>query len=99
MKKLLIGIALVGFSSLGHSAEKEGKACFHVEGMTCVTCTLTLKTAVKKLNGIKSVDASVENKSAIVSFDPKQTTKKQIKEKINLTGYKASSKSCEENKG
>lgn len=99
MKKLLIGFVLVGFTSLGYAAEKEEKACFHVEGMTCTTCTLTLKTAVKKLNGIKSVNASVENKSAVVSFNPEQTTKKQIKEKINLTGYKASSKSCEKNKG
>lgn len=70
-------------------------ACFEVQGMTCVTCSLTLKSAVKRLKGINDVKASVENKNAIVHFDPKQTTAAAIKKAIDDVGYNATPKVCQ----
>jgi len=68
------------------------KACFHVEGMTCAACSLTLKTSVQKLKGIESVEASVEERFAKVVYDPRLTTLDAIKSKIDSVGYKATVK-------
>ena len=93
IKTLIVsGLILVGFSSYAGSGEKT--ACFHVEGMTCATCSLTLKAAVKKLDGISKVEASVENKNAIVDFDPKKTNANSIGKKIDSVGYKSTKREC-----
>ena len=70
------------------------KSCFNVEGMTCATCSLTLKAAIKKLEGIKNISASVDKAEAIVSYDQTKTTKIEILNQINSTGYKATEKKC-----
>lgn len=68
------------------------KACFHVEGMTCAACSLTLKISVQKLKGIESVETSVEERFAKVVYDPRLTTLEEIKSKIDSVGYKATVK-------
>ncbi|MGE0525604.1 MAG: heavy-metal-associated domain-containing protein [Bdellovibrionales bacterium] len=70
------------------------KACFAVQGMTCATCSLTLKSAVKKLKGITNVDASLERKNATVEFDPEETSAAAIKKAIDDVGYKATVEDC-----
>ncbi len=80
-------------SSPGFAATTQ-KSCFDVSGMTCAACAITLKTAVKKLKGINSVKASVEEKDAVVEFDPNGTSIDEIKKAIDSTGYKATNKQC-----
>jgi mercuric transport protein len=75
------------------------KACFDVQGMTCATCGLTVKSAVKKLNGIKEVTASVEKKNAVVQFDSKQTNVEAIRKAIDNVGYKATPQDCKKIEG
>ncbi len=70
------------------------KACFNVKGMTCATCSLTLKAAVKKLKGIENISASVDQAEATVSYDQSKTTKNEILGQINSTGYEATEKQC-----
>ena len=72
------------------------KACFKVDGMTCPSCSLTVKSAVKRLKGIKSIDVSVQGSEAIIFFDNKKTEAKDIRAKINEIGgdYKATVKQC-----
>jgi copper chaperone CopZ len=95
MKNLLLTVLFSGLSLTAFAAEsKTEKACFNVQGMTCRTCTLTVKTAVRKLKGIQSVSASVSDKNATVVFDPNLTNKKEIEDKIDLVGYQASLKEC-----
>ena len=95
MKSLfLVSSLLLTTSSFANS-----KACFSVEGMTCATCSVTLKAAVKKLDGIGKVYASVKNSEAVVNFNPAITSKQKILKQINSTGYKASAKQCKKRKG
>jgi mercuric ion binding protein len=82
------------FGSQAFAAESTQKACYHVDGMTCAACSVTLKAAVNKLRGIKSVKASVEEKSASIEFDPKQTSSDEIKKAIDSTGYQATENQC-----
>jgi copper chaperone CopZ len=93
MKNLGIIIIFIGFSQIALAETKN--ACFNVEGMTCATCTVTTKAAVKKLNGIKDIQVSLDEKSAVIKYDDALTSSDEIKKKIDSVGYKATSKQCD----
>ena len=93
MKNLGIIIILIGFSQIALAETKN--ACFNVEGMICATCTVTTKAAIKKLNGIKDVQVSLDERSAVIKYDDALTSSDEIKKKIDSVGYKATSKQCD----
>lgn len=92
----VLGMAV--FVGLSHAAWAN-RACFEVSGMTCATCPITVKTAVKKLEGIHDVKVSLEEKNASVDFDPKKVVPDDIKNAIDATGFKATPKKCLSEKG
>jgi len=91
MKNLLL-IIILFFTSISVFAEQ---ACYQVDGMTCSACGVTLKTAVKKVDGVKEVTTSVENKEATIIFDPDKTNTSEIKTSIDNIGYRATPKECQ----
>ena len=67
------------------------EAVIPVEGMTCLTCELTIESSLKRLPGVESVDARVAEQAAHVRYDPAQIGLTEIVETINKTGYRARS--------
>lgn len=61
-----------------------------VEGMTCSSCGLTVRVAIKKLDGVKDAKVNVPSKEAVVEYDPAKVTPEKIVEAINKAGYAAS---------
>jgi mercuric transport protein len=94
MKLLSIVFGLSFILAQGALAENKS-VCFNVEGMTCAACTVTTKAAVKKLKGIKDVQVSLDDKSAVIKFDDSLTSSDEIKKKIDDIGYKATPKQCD----
>lgn len=93
MKKIIIfSLALSNFWAVSQAWAEH--ACFDVQGMTCATCPLTVKAAVKKLKGISEVRASLKENSAEVDFDSQKTNVSEIKQAIDGVGYKATPKAC-----
>ena len=66
-----------------------------VEGMTCFTCELTVESSLKRLSGVQSVDAKVNERAAYVMYDPNQIHLEQLIAAINQTGFRASRPSDE----
>ncbi len=64
-------------------------ATFEVEGMTCASCSVTVRTAVSKLDGIGTVEVDVTGGKATVAFDPNKTSATAIAEAITQSGYTA----------
>jgi len=64
-------------------------ATFKVEGMTCASCSVTVRTAVGRLEGIGTVDVDVAAGTATVGFDPHKTTAADIAAAISHSGYAA----------
>lgn len=60
-----------------------------VEGMTCASCNVAVETAVNKLDGIHSINADFESKSATVIFYNKNVSLESIITTINTLGYQA----------
>ncbi len=61
-----------------------------VKGMTCGGCETAIKLAVKKLDGIVSVEADHKEGRATVEYVKDKVTIEKIVEAINKTGFKAS---------
>lgn len=64
------------------------KAEFKVNGMHCTGCENTIKTNVKDIQGVTSVDASFKKNHAVVTFDSTQTNEMAILSAIEDAGYK-----------
>ena len=62
-------------------------ARINVEGMSCNHCVNAVKTAVEAIDGVSSVEVSLENNTASIEFDPAKTTVGEIKEAIGEEGY------------
>lgn len=93
MKTLIRGLMI--FSCVGYlNPAWAEKACFEVQGMTCATCPITVKAAVKKINGVHEVKTSLEEKSAVVEFDSKKVALKEIQKAIEKVGYKTIPQEC-----
>lgn len=61
-----------------------------VEGMSCVTCEIAVRNALKRVNGVASAHVSVATKNATIDYDPTKTNPDQLVAAINSTGYRAS---------
>jgi copper chaperone len=58
-----------------------------VQGMSCGHCVKAVEGGVGELNGVKSVEVSLEDAKVTVAFDPSQVTIEAIKEAIDDQGY------------
>lgn len=86
--RLLIA-ALVSLIVSAAALAAERTATFTVENMTCSTCQLTIKVAVKKVEGVKLVGVNYERKTATVIYDDSRTTADAIAAAMNDAGFPA----------
>ena len=105
MKKVLIIAAAIGATALGGvavvaqssgeatvlaSAEAtEATAHFSIENMTCATCPISVRKAMKRVDGVKSIEFDFESKIATVVYDPALTTAADIAAASTDVGYPA----------
>jgi copper chaperone CopZ len=61
-----------------------------VEGMTCASCSVAVRTALKRLDGVRDARVSVEEKRAVVDYEPTKVTPQQMVDAVNKLGYRAS---------
>ena len=64
---------------------------FAVEKMTCPACPLTVKKAMARVEGVKSVTVDFDAKTATAVFDPTVTTAQEIAAASTNVGYPATS--------
>lgn len=60
-----------------------------IDGMTCASCGVTIKVALKKLDGVKDATVSFKDKRAQVTYDPARVTPDRMVKAIEDAGYKA----------
>ncbi len=62
----------------------------HISGMTCGSCPITARTALKKLPGVFSAAVTLDDSLGVVRYDPRRVTPAQITAHLTrLTGYGA----------
>lgn len=60
-----------------------------VNGMVCNACQSNVKKTIKSLDGITDVEVNLENKLAIINYDPLKIKPEQIQRAVNDKGYLA----------
>lgn len=99
--KLLVVVALGFGAAVAAWAAAEGQpaspggpsvaACtLNVEGMTCASCGIAVRAALKRLDGVKNARVSVPEKRAFVEYQPGKVTPRQMVDAVNKLGYRAS---------
>ncbi|MEO1169830.1 MAG: heavy metal-associated domain-containing protein [Pseudomonadota bacterium] len=64
-------------------------ASFAVENMTCATCPITVRRAMRGVDGVHDVTINFEAKTATARFDPDRTTTNAIAAASTEAGYPA----------
>ncbi|RLA57847.1 MAG: heavy metal transporter [Gammaproteobacteria bacterium] len=72
------------------TAAAEQTVTFAVEKMTCAVCPITVRKAIEKVEGVKSVSMNFSAKTTTVVFDPAIATPEQIGAASTNAGYPAS---------
>ena len=65
---------------------------FDVDGMWCALCPLTVKTAMERVDGVRSVEVDYRAQSATVAFDPILTSDAAIALASTDAGYPATAR-------
>jgi len=90
MKTTLFAIATILGLSIQSAWAGEKTITLDVHNMTCALCPITVSTAIKTIPGVRSVEVSVEDKSATVVFDDDASNIASIAQASTNAGYPAS---------
>lgn len=62
----------------------------HISGMTCGSCPVTARVALRKLAGVYDAKVTLDDSLGVVRYDPRKVTPAQIVAHLTrLTGYGA----------
>ena len=76
-------------SPSANTAAADSKVIISVEGLTCATCSLTVRRALKKMDGVKEIEPGPQENEAAVTYDASKVKPEQFIEAINKLGFKA----------
>lgn len=96
MKKIwAIGIPLLLIAGMSLASEADETVTFDIEQMTCATCPIAVRKAMRRVGGVTDVEVSMENMSAVVTFDPNVTTPADIGKASTDIGFPATIRGTE----
>ncbi|ADN35064.1 heavy metal translocating P-type ATPase [Methanolacinia petrolearia DSM 11571] len=58
-----------------------------IGGMHCAVCAGSVKTALEKVNGVMSADVNLVDNSAVISYIPGDTDKREFKTAVESAGF------------
>ncbi|GAB4207039.1 MAG: hypothetical protein OHK0013_24260 [Sandaracinaceae bacterium] len=61
----------------------------HVDGMHCATCPITVRTVLRRLDGVSDAVVSMESMTARVTYDPARVTPTRMAQAVTDAGYPA----------
>ena len=82
-----LAILVMTVMSTGPSEAAERTVKLSVPGMNCASCPYMVKQAISMVDGIKSVEATMDDRSATVVFDDTLTTVREIQAATSAIGY------------
>lgn len=62
----------------------------NIENMTCAMCTVTIKKALQKVEGVQEVTVDYDSKTAIIIFDNQKTDSAALIKATTDAGYPGS---------
>ena len=88
LNRVLLSAALLGAAVLAQASESR-TVTLDVKGMTCPTCPVTVKVALKKQAGVDEVRMDARHNTAEITFDPAKVSPEQLAKVVTEAGYPA----------
>ena len=89
MKLCTSVLALIGFMVAAPVFAAEQTVTFSVPGMTCASCPYIVESAMSGVDGVVTVTADANTRTALVIFDDTITNAEDIAFASNSAGYEA----------
>ncbi|MBD3609419.1 MAG: mercury resistance system periplasmic binding protein MerP [Gammaproteobacteria bacterium] len=92
MRKIIFPI-LITFALFGSSYQMSAQAAANktvtldVPGMTCQFCPITIRKALKKVDGVIEAKADYDSKTATVTYNPDKTNVQALTNATANAGY------------
>lgn len=67
----------------GGLATETRTATLNVQGMTCGSCTASVRIVLRKIDGVADAEVSFSEKKAVVTYDPTKITPQKMADTIN----------------
>ena len=80
-------IAITSLLMSGVLSADEQSVVLSVPGMKCPACPITVMVAIKRVKGVKSVNVSLENKQAEVSYNDQLTDISKLQVATKNVGF------------
>lgn len=90
MKTRLAAVILAALVAPAWSATKT--VALSVPGMNCAACPITVKKALAMVEGVAKVDANLEKREAVVTFDDSKAEVGQFTRATTEAGYPSTAK-------
>jgi mercuric ion binding protein len=87
-----IAVSSVAAQSAAHQVAAAQTATFAIENMTCALCPVTVKSAMERVEGVRSVQIDFDARTATVVFDPSVATIEATAAASTNAGYPATAK-------
>lgn len=71
------------------SAADEKEVTIPIEGMSCMSCVGRIKKTLSALEGVNEVKVSLQERNAVIKYDPAKITAEKLQKSINDMGYTA----------
>jgi|GEM_PF-5829688 len=89
---LLLGVAVAVLGLLfANGIAKTEKSTIELKGVAHVCCADEVKSALKKVDGVKSAEVSIEKATATVEFDAEKTNVQALETAVADIGFDAGS--------
>lgn len=75
--------------SISKIIDKNKEVTLKITGMTCAGCASHVSSTLDKIDGVLDHEVKFPGNIAIVKYDPKKTSEKEIIAAIKKIGYKA----------
>ncbi len=85
MRKLLATLVFTILSAPAWAATQT--VTLALPGMNCVTCPITIKKALSKVEGVSKVAVTFEPREAVVIFDDAKTSVQKLSKATGDAGY------------
>jgi mercuric ion binding protein len=87
MKTTLFALGLTLASFAFNAVAAERTVTLAIDNMSCVTCPITVKAAIKRVPGVRAVQVDYKTKQATVTFDDTRTSAKALAKASTDVGF------------
>jgi copper chaperone CopZ len=86
---LPVGAVVTPSTASAEQQNEEAWVTLRIDGMTCASCGVAVRTALRRLDGVRQAEVNFDEKRARVVYNPRRVTPERMVRAIEDLGYHA----------